>query len=404
METTINQEYISKYAQRFTEQLCKQFFFNKAFITGKEIIGFSPVKQVNMFILKNLFLNWQKEAQKLKSPFFNYEEPEVKQALKAFMNTLSNHIHVYQYDFVPLVQGAVKDTIMLAVAPLEFFKKECETISAPQLTITALNDYLKYLKHNRCIFEKVILDMEQRGLNEMFAGEGVRLIHRIVSENTDKLEKPEQIIEALSAVIPCTVGDFFNTKKPIMAPEPKLSPEIKNTPETTVDVPDLAAPIESHQGPKIQSEPSASPAEKTEDWKIVSTDVNTSTTKIKDRATALAQVASTKQPLSISTDKPTLNDTLKSKKENISLSEKIGKAKIESIQKSIPFHLKFVFINMLFNGDQNLWQEAINKVDAASSYNEAVNVLQNHYAQVLKWDPKDEHVESLYELIEKKFK
>lgn len=404
MEVAANQEYINKYAQRFTEQLCKQFFFNKAFITGKEILQFSPSKQVNMFIIKNLFINWQKEAQKLKSPFFNYDDPEVKQALKQFMNTLSNHIHVYQYDFMPLVNTAVKDVILLAGAPLEFFKKECEIISNPQLTIQALKDYLKYLLYNKCIFEQVMQDMEQRGLNEIYAGEGVRLIHRVLSENTDKLEKPETILASLAEVIPCSINDFFYTQKPVVAPEPKnisiATPHTTQPATETIETASTSdANIQSAANPKTNDEPAVSPEES---WADTVVDDGGST-RVKDRAAALAAVAQPKTSLNISTERTSLNDALKAKKENLSLSEKFGKSKIESIQKSIPFHLKFVFINMLFNGDQNLYNEAINKIDAAPSYEEAMAVMKNQYAPKLKWDPKDEHVESLYELIERKF-
>ena len=82
MEYTVNQQNIQNYAERLTAELCKQFFVNKAFISGPEILAFNSENQLNLLIVKNIFLNWQKETLKLKSPYFDFEDEGVKLALK----------------------------------------------------------------------------------------------------------------------------------------------------------------------------------------------------------------------------------------------------------------------------------------------------------------------------------
>ena len=47
---------------------------------------------MNLFVVRELFKAWKEETKKLKSPYFNYESPEVKEALETLMDKLSNNI------------------------------------------------------------------------------------------------------------------------------------------------------------------------------------------------------------------------------------------------------------------------------------------------------------------------
>ena len=160
MEYTVNQQNIQKYAERLSNDLCRQFFINKAFISGPEILAFNNENQLNLLIIKNIFLNWQKEALKLKSPFFDYEDEDVKLGLKTFMNKLSNHIKVYRYDFEPVLQRSIYDFILLSAAPQDFFTKEIEALASPKISVGLLKDFAKYIKVNKFVLDHVISDIE----------------------------------------------------------------------------------------------------------------------------------------------------------------------------------------------------------------------------------------------------
>ena len=153
MEYTVNQQNIQNYAERLTAELCKQFFVNKAFISGPEILAFNSENQLNLLIVKNIFLNWQKETLKLKSPYFDFEDEGVKLALKTFMNKLSNHIKVYRYDFEPLVKKSISDFILLSAAPAEFFTAEIEALASPKMALTMLKDFARYIRVNRFVID-----------------------------------------------------------------------------------------------------------------------------------------------------------------------------------------------------------------------------------------------------------
>ncbi len=73
MESKLNIEKIKSYSLDFADIVCRNFFKIKDKITGNEILSVTSSKQINLFVLKNLFYAWEKESDKLKSNYFNYE-------------------------------------------------------------------------------------------------------------------------------------------------------------------------------------------------------------------------------------------------------------------------------------------------------------------------------------------
>jgi hypothetical protein len=216
MNYTVNQPNIQKYAERLTNDLCRQFFINKAFISGPEILQFNPENQLNLLIVKNIFLSWQKESLKLKSPFFDYENEEVKQAMKSFMNTLSRHIKVYRYDFEPIVKKSIAEIIMLAAAPQEFFTREIEGLASPKVQLSLLKDFCKYIKINKFVVEQVISEIENAGYTEYFGGETIRHMLKAINENPDKMAVPELALSSILEQLQADVTDFVSVPKPLV--------------------------------------------------------------------------------------------------------------------------------------------------------------------------------------------
>jgi hypothetical protein len=92
-----------------------------------EILGLTPSKQVNFFVIKSLFDAWHAELEKLKSnPYFDYRDNNVHRALNEFMNVLSRSIKIDRENFEPLIGDAVSLSILVALDPLSFFKNEFE--------------------------------------------------------------------------------------------------------------------------------------------------------------------------------------------------------------------------------------------------------------------------------------
>ena len=59
-----------------------------------------------------------------------------------------------------------------------------------------------------------------------------------------------------------------------------------------------------------------------------------------------------------------------------------------------------MFTKMLFNGDFDLFNSAVLKIDSLSSLDEATSYLDSHYSN---WDRESEEYEEFMEMIMKRF-
>jgi hypothetical protein len=78
MHSILNLEYLSDYSKRYTEIILEKAYADKEALTGSDLLHVTGVPQINYFIVKNLFRAWQKEIDKVRSPYFNYEDPQVQ--------------------------------------------------------------------------------------------------------------------------------------------------------------------------------------------------------------------------------------------------------------------------------------------------------------------------------------
>ena len=450
MEYTVNQQNIQNYAERLTAELCKQFFVNKAFISGPEILAFNSENQLNLLIVKNIFLNWQKETLKLKSPYFDFEDEGVKLALKTFMNKLSNHIKVYRYDFEPLVKKSISDFILLSAAPAEFFTAEIEALASPKMALTMLKDFARYIRVNRFVIDQVVREIEASGYTETFGGETIRFMRKAIHENPDKLESAEKVLEGLLAQQAAKITDFVCSPKPMVTPPafldtprpeawatteyvPISQPENMQAEESVAPIDDskfLIPDLESELDPSPAGEYSVKPKFEPEIQLIQSTIEETQVVTVIDLDSEPQEITgqnfenknepenqeeafnrpfhetikSSKSEISdLSRETVTLNDSLRNL-EKTGIAEAIQSRTVAAPFKTlVPMHYRFTFINSLFDGNQEAWAEAVERIDSTSAFEEAVSLLRSEYATRFKWEEKEDNVSILFNYVERKF-
>ena len=122
MENKINTVFLVEYSKDLSKKLIESNLQDKDFVSGPDIVNFCTVPQVNYFILRNLFQTWLEEREKLRVPFFNYADPEVKKAIQVYLDTLSHHIKLDKETFHKLLETAIYDTLELVLSPFKFFK------------------------------------------------------------------------------------------------------------------------------------------------------------------------------------------------------------------------------------------------------------------------------------------
>jgi hypothetical protein len=448
MEYIVNQQNIQKYAERLTNDLCRQFFINKAFISGPEILQFNSENQLNLLIIKNIFLNWQKESLKLKSPFFDYEDEAVKQALKTFMNKLSNHIKVYRYDFEPIVQKSIAELVLLAAAPQDFFTKEIEGLANPKVQLSLLKEFCKYIKINKFVIEQVISEIEAAGYTEYFGGETIRHMLKAVNENPDKLAVPETALKGLMDQLPADLTDFVSVPKPMVTrpafldekpevavtkPEPilEIKAEVEPEPEKPVFEPVLQATevmveeqgtidAEEDQPTEIRPEIENSETVTEEETETIfpEAEKEESEAEIKEQEEEPKEFAFQREEIlekepvtsinpeaaALAREPINLNDTLKMTEERVTLAQALKtKSAAAPFKTLVPMHYRFTFINSLFAGNQQAWAEAVEKIDQKETYEEAIAMLKSEYADKYNWDKEEDNLAILFNYVERKF-
>jgi hypothetical protein len=228
MDEKINLKSVDHYAQQYALYLVNSFFSKKNHITGPEILQLSAVKQVNLFVIRDLLIAWKKESEKLKSPYFDYENTEVRDALVVFQNTLSNHIHIAKDHFLPLLSRAVGQTIYLILDPYDFYSDTLDRKEGGSLATSDLKNEVKYIKINQAPLEKLVARLEEKNQASITGNEAFAILDQILEEVNFTPEEVDSYLSLFNAVVPLKTEDFYETKPLPPPPVPRVT-----TPPTT---------------------------------------------------------------------------------------------------------------------------------------------------------------------------
>jgi len=182
MDEKISLKAVALYSEACAARIAATFFSKKEKVSGAEIVGLCEVKQVNLFVIRELLKVWRVESQKLKSPYFDYQAKEVAEALTIFQNTLSNHILISKADFLPLLTKAISETIYLVLDPYDFYSDTLAVTGSAQINVSELKSDIKYLKINKPPLERLVHKLEERKLVTVSGNEAFALLDNILEE------------------------------------------------------------------------------------------------------------------------------------------------------------------------------------------------------------------------------
>lgn len=97
-----------------------------------------------------------------------------------------------------------------------------------------------------------------------------------------------------------------------------------------------------------------------------------------------------------------VNDSFSEQKEEESLAQRLGKKPIADLAGAIGLNQKFLFMNDLFEGENNLYKEAVKALNGFNSYFEAdeyLNVLSSRH----NWDSTSKTVKEFIDLVERRY-
>src|SRR5690349_22229565 len=181
MDEKVSLEAIALYGDAYAEKVLKEYFASKDKITGPEILNLCNVQQVNLFVIRELFKVWRDETKKLKSPYFDFENEEVKEALDNFMGVLSKNIAIDRAYFAPLLKKASSQALLVIFDPYDFYSITI-TGKNNKLDIEPFREEIKYLKVNKAPLERMLQKLEEKGIKEISGNEAFAVLDQILEE------------------------------------------------------------------------------------------------------------------------------------------------------------------------------------------------------------------------------
>jgi hypothetical protein len=382
MSAKINSNYVENYAKEFSKQICDQYFSQKKYMTGHEIITLSPSPQVNFFIIKTIFEAWQLELEKLKSsPYFDYRDKSVHEALKDFMNVLSRTIKIERSHFEPLIIRAVIDSIALAVDPLTFYANEFEKVQNNQVN-QSLKENKKYYKwHSSLVFNLI----DKAGLEQSRQAYKDALTVNF-SNQKDSLEDFRILLNSMGQVRFIDFDEVANNE--IEQKEPEKAKVIDEKPIQEIPKQELEErntfDKETPRQPIVKEN-----IERNDEFENGEDEVFIENIP----AFKQANVATTANAID------PLQAWAKFETEEYS----IMKGTIKELSESVGLNQRFMFTKELFDGNPDLMKHALKSIDSCESFVEAINLINDRFVGELKWDKNSDVVIEFLQLVFRKF-
>ncbi|GAB3501960.1 hypothetical protein GCM10027341_29390 [Spirosoma knui] len=415
MSNKFNANALTEYSKSYTRRIASDFYQNHSVISGQQILSLTPISQINLFVISSLSEKWRADAQKFRSPFFDFTHADVQEALQTFMNVVSQHISVRREHLEPLLVEAVRRTIIMVFDPRAYFDEVLRGQPEFTLTADALKQITRYTKINQFIPE--YLTQRMNGKSFVYVNQALTYLDEAFAQRAHELEHYDKFVALFSEKVPMNVPallrshvpdtipsanarSFFDTAtEPVVPPAPlvpadatleAVAPAIPPQPDLTpapVDDTSSHGPLflNGHEGPEPVA-PISQPSQ-------------VETGAISQPSTVDAS------PAAPSSDGASLNDRLRetTTTEPASIAETFHRAPIESIARSISLNQKFRFINQLFNGNTSAYNQAIEEIDTLNNYGQALDLISYRYASQYLWDMSSDEVSELVEILKRRF-
>lgn len=142
MENILTIESALTNSNRFVKKVATELYASKSVVTGSELPKMTTIREINFIFIYILLQSWKAETKKIKSPYFNFENEDVKNALEKLMNILSNHIAIERENFEPLLKQSFQLTLLYFKNPITFLNQ----IFQDKVNTKELKELNKFIK------------------------------------------------------------------------------------------------------------------------------------------------------------------------------------------------------------------------------------------------------------------
>lgn len=440
MSNKFNANALTEYSKSYARRTAADFYQHHSAITGQELLSLSTISQINLFVVSSLFQKWRVDAEKFRSPYFDFTNAEVQEALDNFMNVVSQHICIRREHLEPLLAEATRKTIILIFDPRAYFDEVLRAQPEFTLTADALKQITRYTKINQ--FIPAHITQRMNGKPFLYVNQALGYLDEALTQRGHELEHYDKFVELFSQKVPMDVSALLRSHVPDSIPHAPNRSFFDTVTEPAVPpaplVPADATPVDDTPAVPPQSDPVPTPIASTNtptpEQKIVSSDhptdesgdggplflggdepgpepVAPTAQPSQLQAGAITQPASANKesgPVVTSSESysvPTLNDTLReaASTEPETVAETFTRAPIDSVARSISLNQKFRFINQLFNGNSSAYNQAIEEIDSLDNYGQALDLISYRYASQYVWDTNSDEVSELVEILKRRF-
>ncbi|MEO6284845.1 MAG: hypothetical protein ABIN80_18360 [Dyadobacter sp.] len=367
MPDNLNSNALQQYAARFTTTVLNDVYRAQDVITGAGLLKLTPVRQVNLGILNRLFEEWKNNAAAFRSPYFDFSNEEVKNALEDFMNTASQHIAVKRADLEPLLSGSVKEALKLLLAPASYFEERIRATPDSEFTHEKAEQLVKYTHIHRGLAEAMLGRLTDSGSDAVYQTQAVSWLYEL-KDNPDLIDDTDQFLVQFSDIFPVNLNELKIVESKVTQTSSKH--ESKSFFDSAFTELEPVAP--KSNVPRVEP------------------------------ASALISEIVAKTHAS---ERDSLNNRYKVELPTPTEDKSYGSVpvKMESIAASIPLGQRFMFVNQLFSKNSDHFEKAIYELDTVKSYQEAENLIWHRYASKYAWDVNGEAVTALLAIVKRKF-
>lgn len=419
MSNKFNANALTEYSKTYARRIAADFYQQHTTINGQQIMSLTPISQINLFIISSLSDKWQADAEKFRSPYFDFTNEEVQEALQNFMNVVSQYISVRREHLEPLLADAVRRTIIMIFDPRAYFDDVLR--SQPDFTVTAaaMKQITRYTKINQ--FIPTYITQRMNGKSFIYVNQALIYLDEALTQKGSELEPYDKFVALFSEKLPMSVStllrshvhdsllatptrSFFDTATESSIPPAPLVP-VESVPESEAPPAVAPQPDPTPDADRSETGSTAGPmflsgSSGPEPVAPISQPSQLETGAISTPTTTEVK------PIAVPNDVPaTLNDTLRETvtTEPATVAETFHRAPIESVARSISLNQKFRFINQLFNGNANAYNQAVDEIDKLSNYGEALDLISYRYASQYMWDMSSDEVSELVEILKRRF-
>lgn len=405
MSNKLNLSAVEQYSKAYASHVCNDFFSQNSTITGKQILSISNVQQVNLLAIRALYDKWQADTERFRSPFFDFGAPEVQQALKHFMNTVSQFISVKREHFESLLADSVAETLVLILEPQTFYKEAMRDLPNFRFTPESVAPLAKYIQINKEVIPQLINKLN--GSEFVFANQAMTWIDELPID----AENPEKHLALFSEKVPVPAelalfkqGTTSNLSANIITVS-FFEAELNNpVAEQKFEIPQTVA-MPAYREVEVntpKAEPLRSEAIEAPPTPIFEQKLGAVISKMSDsyEKTTVKDVEEVRLNEKLATEMKSLNDQAKA---NRTILDHHQNNRIEGINAAISLNQRFLFTNNLFAGSIQTFSNALDEIELCKDFNEAKELILKKYVPRYYWDIKSAEAEEFIDIVKRRF-